>query len=133
MVFAYLLEGNPLYERQVRAAYDAIVRSRDRLCTSVFTLGELLVVPRRGRDQAAITAFTDFLRGGEVEMIPFDWEAADQYSVLRADTRMKPADAIHLACAIRGRIDLFVTNDQDVRRLRIPQIPFIVGLDGKIF
>ena len=133
MVFAYLLESHAVFEAQVRAAYDAIVRSGDQLCTSVFTAGELLVLPRRRGDQAAITAITEFLRGGEVEMIPFNWSAAEQYSILRADTRVKAADAIHLACAIDGRADVFVTNDHDVRRLRIQQLPFIVGLDGRIF
>ena len=133
MVFAYLLEGHPVFEPRVRAAYDAMVQGGDQLCTSVFTLGELLVLPRRRADQTAITAITDFLRSGEVEIIPFNWGAAEQYSILRADTRVKAADAIHLACAIEARVDLFLTNDQELRRLRIPRIPFIVGLDGKIF
>lgn len=133
MVFAYLLEGHPVFEPRVRAAYDVLLRSGDQLCTSVFTLGELLVLPRRRGDQAAISAITEFLRSGEVDVIPFNWGAAEQYSLLRADTRVKAADAIHLACAIESRVDLFVTNDQDLRRLRISQIPFVVGLDGKIF
>ena len=133
MVFAYLLEGNAQFEPQVRAAYDALVRSGDRLCTSVFTLGELLVLPRRRGDQVAITAITGFLRSGEVEMVPFNWAAAEQYSVLRADTRLRAADAIHLACAIEAGADLFVTNDHDLRRLRGPRLPIIVGLDGRIF
>jgi hypothetical protein len=28
---------------------------------------------------------------------------------------------------------LFVTNDQEIRKQKIPGIPFIAGLDGKIF
>lgn len=133
MVFAYLLESHPVFGPQVRAAYETLVDRGDRLCTSAFTLGELLVLPRRMKNQPIIAAITAFLRSGEVEIIPFSWEAAEQYSIVRADTRVKAADAIHLASAMEARVDLFVTNDRELLKLRIPRIPFIVGLDGKVF
>ena len=133
MVFAYLLESHPIFGPQVRTAYQVTVSRGDRLCTSTFTLGELLVLPKRMKNQPVITAITEFLRSGEVEIIPFSWEAAERYSTVRADTRVKAADAIHLASAIEARVDLFVTNHRALQKLRIPGMPFIAGLDGKVF
>jgi predicted nucleic acid-binding protein len=133
MVFAYLLEGNPVFGPQTRLAYESALNYGDRLCTSVFTLGELLVLPRKKNDSTAITEIEQFFRGGEVEMLPFTWDTAEQYSKIRADIRVKAADAIHLASAVENGAALFVTNDQEVLRQRIPGLPFVVGLDGKIF
>ena len=72
--------------------------------------------------------------GGEIELLPFTAETAVQYSAVRAQTRLKAADAIHAATAILAKADLFVTNDQGIRKQAIPcGFPFIAGLDGKIF
>ena len=75
----------------------------------------------------------EFMRSGEIELVPFTLEAADQYSRVRATMRLKAADAIHVATAITARADVLVTNDEGIRRQKIPSIPFVVGLDGKIF
>jgi predicted nucleic acid-binding protein len=133
MVFAYLLEGNPTFGSQARAAYEAIVRRGDRLCTSVFTLGEVLVLPRRQGNHRVISAITDFMKSNEVELMPFTVQTAEQYSRVRAESRLKAADAIHLATAMQGQVDVFVTNDHDVLRQTFADGPFIVGLDGRVF
>lgn len=133
MVFAYLLENHPVFGMQARNAYETLLERGDRLCTSTFTLGELLVRPRKVKDQRAIAAIRSLFDGGEIETIAMNLNAADHYSILRADTNVKAADGIHLACAIEAKVDLFVTNDRELLRLRIPRIPFLVGLDGRVF
>jgi len=39
----------------------------------------------------------------------------------------------NVASAATAGVDLFVTNDPALRKLRIPGIRFMAGLDGKIF
>jgi hypothetical protein len=42
------------------------------------------------------------------------------------------ADGIHLASAAAAGVDLFITNDDKLRKLRIPGIRFFADLDGKL-
>lgn len=133
MVFVYLLEGNPQFGGMAQEAYEACLRRNDTICTSVFTFGELLVLPRRKEDHRVVNELTEFMQGGEIELVPFTLDVADHYSRVRAGLRLKAADAIHVATAITARADVFVTNDEGIRRQQIASIPFVVGLDGKIF
>ncbi len=133
MVFVYLLEGNPQLGGMAREAYEACLRRNDTICTSVFTFGELLVLPRRKDDHRVVNELTEFMQSGEIELVPFTIDVADEYSRVRAGLLLKAADAIHVATAITARADVFVTNDEGIRRQRISSIPFVVGLDGKIF
>jgi predicted nucleic acid-binding protein len=133
MLFAYILEGNPDFGKQTREAYKTFIERGDTICTSVFTLGEILVRPRMVKNDAAYDSIRQFMRGGEIELLPFTAETAEQYSAVRAETRLKAADAIHVATAILASVNLFVTNDRDIRKQTIPGLPLIAGLDGKIF
>jgi predicted nucleic acid-binding protein len=60
-------------------------------------------------------------------------EAADRYSLIRAETRVSQADGIHLATAAAAGVDLFITNDEKLQALAIPGIRFFADLDGKVF
>ena len=132
MLFIYLLEVNPIFGAQVRRMHEGMVRRDDTLCTSVFTVGEVLTGPRKRDDAAGISGLKKFFGGKDVEILPFAIEAADQYSVIRATTRVSQADGIHLASAAAAGVDLFVTNDGELQKLRIPGIRFFADLDGRI-
>ncbi len=69
----------------------------------------------------------------EVEILPFSIEAADRYSMIRAESRVSQAEAIHLAAAAAAGVDLFITNDDELRKLKVPGIGFFVDLDGRLF
>lgn len=133
MMFIYLQEGNPKYAPLVRRAYDAMVERNDTLCTSVFTVGELLTLPKARNNHALIESTRNFMVKGDVELLPFTLATAEKYSEVRATTGLKAGDAIHLATALEEKVRLFVTNDHQIQRLRMPGLPLMVGLDGKIF
>lgn len=134
MLFVYVFEGNLTFASQVRAILDEMQRRGDVLCTSVFTMGEVLTGPRRFGQPADVTrARQFFVSSGRVELLPFSVETSDRYSVIRASNRVEPADAIHLATASEFGVELFLTNDRRLHKLSIPGIHFIAGLDGKIF
>jgi len=72
---------------------ERIIERGDQLCTSVLTLGELLVKPiEQGRPEDrqvledALTTHAD--------LIPFDRAAAVVYAQIRQDRGVKPPDAV---------------------------------------
>jgi predicted nucleic acid-binding protein len=132
-LFIYLHEDHPEFGPLVRRAYEALIARNDTLCTSVFTVGEVLTLPLRMKDEAAITAIRDSMLSGEVELLPFTLPMAQRYGQIRAASSIKAADALHLATAIETRVNLFVTNDRKLQRLQVPEKPWTVGLDGKLF
>jgi predicted nucleic acid-binding protein len=83
-------------------------------------------------DSAGINALKKFFDGKEIEILPFNMEAADRYSIVRAQTRVRQADGIHLATAGAAGVDLFVTNDGDLCKLVISGIRFFADVDGKV-
>jgi predicted nucleic acid-binding protein len=134
MLFIYVLEGNPTFAPQVKKILEHMARRGDVLCTSVFALGEVLTGPRKFGSPADVARTRQFLvNSGRVELLPFSAETADRFSMIRASTSIRSADAIHLAAASEFGVDLFLTHDKKLQKLSIPGIHFIAGLDGKIF
>lgn len=132
MLFIYLLEANPDFGARVQRLHQGMLRRGDILCTSIFAVGEVLTGPRKLKDAAGISGIKTFFGSKDVEILPFTIEVADGYSMIRAETRVSQADGIHLATAAAARVDLFVTNDGDLRKLKIPGIRFFADLDGKL-
>jgi uncharacterized protein len=132
MLFIYLLEGNPTFGPKVRRILHQNVSRGDSLCTSVFSLGEILTGPRRQGSVSGISAVKSYFTSGAIEILPFTEATADRYSLIRAANRVSQADGIHLATAAEVGIDVFFTNDKDLRKLSIPGIKFFADLDGKL-
>lgn len=133
MLFVYLLEDQPQFAKRVQAIVKKMEMRRDTLCTSALTVGEALVGPLKlGKNEIA-REVRSYFDSPAVEILPFTIETAERYASLRADHRIAPADAIHLASASLRGVDLFLTNDDQLRKLTIPGIQFIAGLDVNIF
>jgi len=133
MLFIYWLEAHPQQGKKVEQIHERMSHRGDQLCTSMFTVGEILTgAYKTGRTKEAgqIRAFFD---SPAVRLLPFTVEAADRYAKIRAQHNISPADAIHLACASIAQVDVYLTNDQRLKKLIIQGIQFIAGLDGSIF
>ena len=132
MVFIYWIEGNPKFVDRVDEIYRRIRDRGDTLCTSVFTLGELLVGPRLKNNQIVETQIRRMLTGSEVELLPINETTMLHYAQIRATTGASSADAIHLASASQAEVDLFITNDSRLRNFIVPGINFLAGIDGSV-
>jgi len=133
MLFIYLLEGNPIFGPKVRKILSRIVSRGDALCTSVFSIGEILTGPRRRGSISGVDAVKQYFLSGAVEILPFTEATADRYSLIRGANKVSQADGIHLATAAEAGVDVFVTNDGDILKLSIPGVKFFADLDGKMF
>jgi uncharacterized protein len=110
---------------------------QDQLCTSSFTVGEILVGPYKLGSSETARQIRGVFREPLVEVILYTLktaeETADVYGRIRAQHGVSPVDSIHLASAAPARIDLFLTNDAALVGKIIPGIQFIVGLDSNLF
>ena len=129
MVFIYVIEKNPTYFPIVKMVHEAMKRRRDTLCTSIFTVGEALVGPRKLGSQSGVDRIKSYFAGDTVSILPFTFETAEQFALIRSWTGASPSDAVHLAAAAEAHIDVFLTNDAKLLSLRIPGIPLIANLD----
>jgi predicted nucleic acid-binding protein len=132
MLFIYWLEAHPQHGKQVHQIHRRMAERGDQLCTSVFTLGEILTgAYKTGRTREA-QRIRSFFESGAMRILPFNSEAADRYAKIRAQHNISPAYAIHLAAASVAHVDLYLTNDARLQKLLIEGIQFIAGLDTSI-
>jgi predicted nucleic acid-binding protein len=133
MIFVYWLENHPIYAPRANHIFRTIQIRGDRLCASYLSLGETMAGPLKVNDHWRAAKIQEFFDSGIVELLPFDRKSAGEFARLRASTNIAPADAIHLACASAAGIDLFLTHDTSLKKLKVPGIHFIAGLDVNVF
>jgi len=133
MLFVYLIEEDPAYCEIVEGLLTKLVERRDTICTSIFTRGEALVGAHKAGNAIAAQRLRDYLGPPNVDLLPFTLETADHYARIRATKSVSPADAIHLASAAAAGVDLFLTNDRNLRRMIVPGIQFVAGMDVDLF
>jgi len=132
MLFIYWLEGHPQNARQVGRIHQRMAERGDQLCTSVFTVGEILTGAYKGGRTEEARRIRRFFESPAVRLLPFNPEAADRYARIRARWNVSPADAIHLACASTAQVDLYLSNDSGLKKMAIDGIRFIAGMDAAI-
>jgi predicted nucleic acid-binding protein len=133
MLFVYWLEEHPVYLPKVQHVLGKMAERGDQLCASPFTLAELLVGPAKTANPAIADQIREAFRSPEIRLLPFDAGAAEHFASIRAKLGVRPADAIHLACAAQGGADIFLTNDGSLARKPVPGIGFVVDLDAGLF
>jgi predicted nucleic acid-binding protein len=124
----YLLEDFGPQSDRVVSLRERMLERADELCTSTFTLGEVLVKPAEQGNEALRHRYEEVL-SRTARVIAFDREVARRYAGIRRNRSIRPPDAIQLACAAQVGVDLFITNDDRLSRLTIPGIHFLVPLD----
>jgi predicted nucleic acid-binding protein len=97
--------------------------------TSELTLAEVLVGPLKTGNVAIQQTYRSFLTStATVEVPPVSRDILEESAQLRANTKLKLPDAIHLATALRFRCDSFLTNDDIFRTLGLPQIKMLADV-----
>ena len=110
-ILIYYLNGIGPF--QVRAA-NRLVAMRtagDHIAVSDLTRLECRVKPIQLGDTLRLSKFDGFFRLPDVRIVPLTTSVYDRAILIRATHGIKTLDAIHLAAAVEGRCDLFLTND----------------------
>ncbi len=129
MLFIYLLEKNPAYFKMVQRALERSYEREDQLFTSYLGLGEVMAgaatspVPRRAEEIRALMDEMGF------SYLPFVERSVVPFAYLRSVHRVKPADAMNLACAAAAGIDLFLTEDEKLLKVHVAGVNFISSFE----
>jgi predicted nucleic acid-binding protein len=89
----------------------ALLAAGDRVAISDLTRLECRVGALKRKDTAIVAAFDAFFARPEVQLLPLTATVFDRAAQMRADLNLKTPDALHLAAAIEGGCDRFLTND----------------------
>jgi predicted nucleic acid-binding protein len=108
----YLFERHPVHFAQVEPVIAAIDDGTLHGVASSLALLETLVGPIQSGDAALADKYRRALTfAPNLELVPVDARVAELAATIRAQHRFKTPDAIHLATAVLGRADVFLTND----------------------
>ena len=129
MLFIYLLEENRQYFKTVQQILERSLERDDELFTSYLTLGEVMAgaagspVPRRAEEIRSLMDEMGF------SYLPFVERSVAPFAHLRTIHRVKPADAMNLACAAAAGIDLFLTGDKNLLKVHVNGVHFISNFE----
>lgn len=128
-LFIYLFEKNAEWSPRVMELRRRMLARGDELLTSYLTVGEAVTKPKQMNNTMLEKSYLNFFSGGSVELVGFGLDAAQRYGDIRSRERIRPADAIQLACASVAGTDLFVTNDNRLSDLVVSGITFVTGIE----
>lgn len=129
-LFIYLFEQHPMYSAAVKSLLARMSTRGDQLFTSVLSVGEVLAKPYELGDLSRRDLYESAMQQAAV-ILPFDLPAARNFAKLRGQRiqRIRPPDAMQLACAATAGMDLFLTNDARLHSMTIDGIQFITSVE----
>jgi predicted nucleic acid-binding protein len=127
-LFIYFYEEHPSYAKPIARLRRTMMQRGDQLITSWMTVGEVQVQPRLSGDHALGHALRKSIMEAAT-IVDFNEDAAEHYVAVRSTSKVKGPDAIQLACAASSGVELFVTNDAALHRVRVNGIHFIVSIE----
>jgi predicted nucleic acid-binding protein len=123
MLFVYHFENNDQFGEPAGALLAAAERGQCRLVTSVLSLLEVLVVPKRhGMEELCRRYREMFSSFPNLSVRPVDDQVAEIAADLRAAYAIRTPDALHLATALHAKADGFVSEDRGLLRISAARI-----------
>jgi predicted nucleic acid-binding protein len=123
-IIIYTIEKIPEYWLLLKPVWQQVKNRNIRVLSSELTLLEALVAPIRNNDATLITAYEQALLASNMLLMPITQSILRQAAHVRAQSRLKTPDAIHVATAQLEHCDIFLTNDKALQR--IPSLNSIV-------
>ncbi len=119
LIFIYHIDENPKYIDLVDEIFKLIDTGRIEGCTSIITLLEVLVRPFQENDtQTAVKYKELILNSKNLDVLEVKESVVERAAKLRAEYKIKTPDAIQVASAILNKVDIFISNDKDLERIK---------------
>lgn len=111
--FIYLWERHPRYLTLCEALFRHLKEPNVKGITSIITLIEVCVLPKRQGRQDLVQAYEQaLLHSQQVLVLPVEAALARRAVILRAEYNIRVPDALQIAAALEAGATAFVTNDQ---------------------
>jgi uncharacterized protein len=125
-IFIYHFEDHPLYAPLTRRLLAAVRDGKLHAVTSTVTIMEIAVQPLAlGKRAVADEYEVLLLNFPNLDILDVTVAIARRAAEVRALTRLKPADALHVAAALQAGATLFVTNDKAIHSLSSLTIAYL--------
>jgi predicted nucleic acid-binding protein len=111
----YTVEKHPVYGPLLQPLWQAAQAHTIEVVSSDLALMESLVGPLKNGDTALEQTYEQALLGTDMRLLPITKPILREAARLRATTKLKTPDALHLATAQLAGCALFVTNDAGFR------------------
>ena len=103
-----------------------LAAANERVAISDLVRLEYRVKPLKDNDTLKLTLFDAFCVRPDVQVIPITRAVFDRATTIRANCNFKLGDSLHLAAAIDGGCDWFLTNDNRLsacKDIRVEVLP----------
>jgi len=118
-IFIYHLENHPTYSPFTQVLLARIESGETKAMTSVITLLEIAVRPfQLGRPDVAMKYETLLVKFPNLSIVDIDRDVARRAAKLRAEYRLRPADALQVAACQAQGAQVFITNDRRLAPLK---------------
>ena len=122
--FIYSVERIEPYRTLLEPMWLQAQTGQFRILSSELFVLETLVKPLREGDTVVELLFRSLFEASEVRLIPATRPLWEEAARLRAETGLKTPDALHAAAALHAGCTMFITNDDDFRRIK--ELPVVV-------
>ena len=117
--FIYLWEQHPRYFALSETLFRYLKKPNVQGITSIITLIETCVLPKRQGRQDLVQAYEHaLLHSRQVRMLSVDADLGRRAVALRAEYDIRVPDALQIAAALETGATAFVTNDQRLAKVK---------------
>lgn len=117
--FIYFIEKNSRYFDLIKPIISLIDARQSQGITSTITLLEVLVHPLRdGNKKLADKYKAILLSSNSLRTLEISHEISERAALLRAKYGLRTPDALQLSTAIFSKVDLFLTNDPALKKVK---------------
>ncbi len=121
--FIYHLEENEKYLPFTNVLFEMIETGKIRGVTSTITLMEVLVKPKRDRNEEAVEEYKFILQTfPNLKIKSIDAKVAEKAAEIRAEYGIRPPDALQVGASLVNNAEAFITNDKKLKKLKETEI-----------
>ena len=120
----YTMERVEPYRTLLEPMWQEVQDGNLTIVSSPLLVLEALVKPLRDGDTEIELQYRELFASNAVRLLDASYQVFEDAASIRAETGLKTPDAFHAATAIRAECTLFITNDNDFRRVR--DLPVVV-------